>query len=159
MRSQIREGRDPALEQRRARAGIGTPRTLRDLVKTYLDRRDGQVALKTLKLERDLLEGVLVPKLGNRLLADLAPMDFGKAVADYAARLRSEGRSNGTNANKLLATARRMFKFARGWGLIGALDRTAGLCDPPRKPHAIGSCSTGWCSWPPIRGSMRSADS
>jgi integrase len=71
--------------------------------------------------------------LGDRLLADLAPMDFGKAVQDYAARLKREGRSNGTNANKLLAVARRMFKTARGWGLIAAIDPTAGLAKPAKE--------------------------
>jgi integrase len=133
LRSLMREGRDPALERRRARQGVGTLRTLRDLIKEYLDRREGQLAAKTLKIERDLLEGVLAPRLGNRLLADLEPVDFGKAIGDYAARLRGEGRSNGTNANKLLAVSRRMFKFARGWGLIGALDLTAGLVRPAKE--------------------------
>jgi hypothetical protein len=68
-----------------------TPRTLRDLIDEYLERRHGQVAPKTLKIERDLLAGVLAPQLGDRLLADLEPVDFGKAVADYAARLRGRG--------------------------------------------------------------------
>ena len=79
------------------------------------------------------MEGVLAPVLGDRLLADLAPIDFGKAVSDYAARLKREGRSNGTNANKLLAAARRMFKTARGWGIIGAADPTAGLSKPAKE--------------------------
>lgn len=133
MKSTVREGRDPALEQRRARAGVVVVRTLADLIKEYLARREGQIAAKTLKIERDLLDGVLAPVLGDRLLADLAPIDFGKAVADYAARLKREGRSNGTNANKLLAVARRMFKTAWGWGLIAAIDPTAGLSKPAKE--------------------------
>jgi integrase len=133
MTSAAREGRDPALEQRRARAGVVTLRTLGDLIGEYLERREGAIAAKTLKIERDLLDGVLAPVLGDRLLADLAPMDFGKAVSDYATRLKREGRSNGTNANKLLAVARRMFKLARGWGLIAAADPTAGLAKPAKE--------------------------
>jgi integrase len=133
MKSVVREGRDPALAARRARAGIDAPRTLRDLIEEYLSRREGNVAAKTLKIERDLLTGVLLPALGTRLLADLEPVDFGKAVAEYAARLRREGRSNGTNANKLLAASRRMFKLARGWGLVGAIDPTAGLVKPAKE--------------------------
>ncbi len=133
IKSEAREGRDFALQARRARAGINAPRTLHDLIEEYLTRREGDVAAKTLKIERDLLSGVLAPALGARLLADLEPVDFGKAVADYAARLRKEGRSNGTNANKLLAASRRMFKLARGWGLIGAIDPTAGLVKPARE--------------------------
>jgi integrase len=133
MKSAAREGRDPALEQRRARAGVVKVRTLADLIKEYLARREGQIAAKSLKIERDLLDGVLAPVLGDRLLADLAPIDFGKAVADYASRLKREARSNGTNANKLLAVARRMFKTARGWGLIAAIDPTAGLAKPAKE--------------------------
>src|ERR1700722_425407 len=133
MKSLAREGRDPALEQRRTRAGVVKLRTLGDLIKEYLARREGHIAAKTLKIERDLLEGVLSPVLGDRLLSDLAPVDFGKAVSDYAGRLKRKGRSNGTNANKLLAVARRMFKTARGWGLIGAADPTAGLSKPAKE--------------------------
>jgi integrase len=133
MKSVAKEGRDPALEHRRARAGVSRLRTLDDLIAEYLGRREGQVAAKTQKIERDLLEGVLLPVLGDRLLADLAPGDFGKAVFDYAARLRREGRSNGTNANKLLAVSRRMFKMARGWGLATAADPTTGLSKPAKE--------------------------
>jgi integrase len=133
MKSAAREGRDPALEQRRARAGVVKLRTLRELIREYLRRRDSLVAAKTLKIERGLLQGVLEPALGDRLLADLAPVDFGKLVGDYAAQLRKEGRSNGTNANKLLAVSRRVFKLARGWGVIVALDPTATLAKPAKE--------------------------
>jgi hypothetical protein len=44
MKSAAREGRDPALEQRRARAGVVKLRTLSDLIAEYLDRRAGQIA-------------------------------------------------------------------------------------------------------------------
>lgn len=129
-RSIIREGRDPALERRRARAGVRGVRTLADLVTEYLGRREGAIAAKTLKLETELLEDVLVPALGARLLADLAPMDFGSVLADYASRLKREGRSNGTNANKLLAVSRRMFKAAR----VRARSRAfrSRLCSPEK---------------------------
>jgi integrase len=133
LKSHAREGRDPALDQRRARAGVVKLRTLNDLIKEYLARREGQIAVKTLKIERDLLVGVLAPALGDRLLSDLEPIDFGKATADYATRLKREGRSNGTNANKLLAASRRMFKLARGWGLVGVVDPTSGLAKPAKE--------------------------
>ena len=132
LRALAKEGRDPALAERRARAGIATPRTLRELVAEYLRRREGSVAAKTHKLEADLLEGPLTAALGGRLLSDLEPVDLGVVVGDYAARLKREGRSNGTNANKLLAAARRMFKTARGWGLVVA-DPTAGLAKPAKE--------------------------
>jgi integrase len=133
-KSLVREGRDPTLDERRARAGIIKLRTLNELVVEYLARREGQVAAKTLKIDRDLLIGVLAPELGARLLSDLEPIDLGKVVADYAARLKREGRSNGVNANKLLKAARRMFKMARGWGLVHAsLDPTVGLANPAKE--------------------------
>ena len=134
LNSVVAEGRDPALEQRRARAGVSPLRTLNDLIREYLGRRDGQVAAKTLTAERNLLEGVLAPALGDRLLADLAPVDFGKAISDYVARLRREGRSDGANANKLLKASRRMFKMARGWGIdIPDRDPTVGLANPAKE--------------------------
>ena len=64
MKSVIREGRDPALEQRRVHAGVSKLRTLNDLVAEYLTRREDLIAPKTLKIERDLLQGVLAPALG-----------------------------------------------------------------------------------------------
>jgi integrase len=133
MKAIAREGRDPALEHRRARGRVRAVRTLGDLVAEYLKRREGSIAAKTLKLETELLGGVLVPALGGRLLSDLAPIDFGAVLAGYVDRLRKEGRSNGTNANKLLAVARRMFKKARGWGLVDMVDPTAGLMPPAKE--------------------------
>jgi integrase len=133
MKSAIREGSDPALAQRRAGAGVSKLRTLNDLIGEYLSRREDLIAAKTLKIERDLLEGVLAPLLGDRLLSDLEPIDFGGVVTDYARRLKREGRSNGTNANKLLAATRRMFKTARGWGVVGAADPTSGLVKPAKE--------------------------
>ena len=111
----------------RSRRGLDAPNARRSHPRISQPPREDQVAAKTLKIERDLLVGVLAPVLGDRLLADLEPIDFGKSVTDYAARLKREGRSNGTNANKLLAASRRMFKAARGWGIVGSVDPTAGL--------------------------------
>jgi len=133
LKSMARDGRDPALEARRARHGVSSIRTLRGLVDEYLDRREAGIAAKTLKIETDLLRGVLCPALGERLLADLEPVDFGKTVSDYALRLRREGRSEGTNANKLQAASRRMFKTARGWGIFAGADPTGGLSRPVKE--------------------------
>jgi Arm DNA-binding domain len=137
LRALAREGRDPSIEARRARAGVVALRTLGDPIAQYLRPRDGDVAAKTHQIERELLSGVLDPALGDRLLADLAPVDFGAAVADYAARLKRKGRSNGTNANKLLAACRRIFKMARGWGLVDLADPTAGLSKPAKEAPRI----------------------
>lgn len=132
-KSAAREGQDPSLERRRARAGVEQIRTLNALIDAYLERRKPGLAEKTYKLERDLLKGVLAPALGDRLLSDLTPADFGAVLTGYAARLRRRGRSEGTSANKLLAAARRMFKQARGWGLIIIADPTDGLMRPVKE--------------------------
>ena len=141
-------------------AGVSRFHTLNDLVAEYLTRREDLIAPKTLKIERDLLQGVLAPALGDRLLADLEPIDFGKAVADYAGRLKREGRSNGTNANKLLAAARRMFKTARGCGAsLGRLTLPLGSPSQPRRHRATAFSSTGRCWLARIRASTSSAAS
>lgn len=136
-KSAAKEGRDPALERRRARAGVEEIRTLNALIAAYLARRRPDLAVKSYKLEHDLLTGVLAPALGDRLLSDLTPADFGAVLAAYAARLRRLGRSQGTAANKLLAASRRLFKTARGWGLISIPDPTDGLTRPAKeKPRS-----------------------
>jgi integrase len=133
MKSTAKEGRDPALDARRKRAGVAAPQTLVELVTEYLSQREGEISPKTLRLERDLLNGVLVPKLGSMLVVDLTPADLGAIVRRYAERLKKEGRSDGVNANKLLAAARRMFKTAQGWGLVTpAFDPTIGLKKPAK---------------------------
>jgi integrase len=132
-KSIAREGRDPALEQRRAKANVKQPRTFTALVEVYLERRVGLIASKTHRLEADLLRTVLMPHLGDRLLSDLDPSDFGTVLGRYSARLREEGRSAGTNANKALAVARRVFKLTRGWGVYGGSDPTAGLTRPAKE--------------------------
>ncbi|HXW71989.1 MAG TPA: Arm DNA-binding domain-containing protein [Methylocella sp.] len=50
-----KEGRDPALERRRAKAGITEVRILGDLVDTYLTRREGDLAPKSMQSEREQL--------------------------------------------------------------------------------------------------------
>jgi integrase len=67
------------------------------------------------------------------LVVDLTPADVGAIVRRYAERLKKEGRSEGVNANKLLAATRRMFKTAQGWGLVTpAFDPTTGLKKPAK---------------------------
>ena len=133
IKSVVAEGRDPALEARRSRAGVEQIRTLRNLIDAYLARREQSVAPKTFKIDRDLLIGTLAPRLGDRLLADLQPLDFGRLLESYVSRLRAEGRSAGTNANALLKCSRHMFKAARGWGLHTGVDPTSGLTKPVRE--------------------------
>jgi integrase len=127
-----KEGRDPALERRRAKAGITEVRILNDLVDTYLARREGDLAPKSLQGEREQLQ-ILRDSLGDRLLADIEPRDISNVVESYARRLRKAGRSSGTSANRLLGATKRMFKMAKGWGLITRDNPAADLARPAKE--------------------------
>jgi Arm DNA-binding domain len=133
MKSLAREGRDLALDQRRERAGVVKLRTLGDLIRETLARREGQVAPKTLKIERDLLVGVLAPTLGGRLLSDLEPIDFGKAVADYAARLKRGGDRTGPTPTSSWRHPGACSSWRGVGGLVAAADPTAGLSRPVKE--------------------------
>jgi integrase len=127
-----KEGRDPALERRRAKAGITEVRILGDLVDTYLARRKGDIAAKSLQSEREQLH-ILRDAIGDRLLADIEPRDISNVVESYARRLRKAGRSSGTSANRLLGATKRMFKMAKGWGLITRDNPAADLTRPAKE--------------------------
>jgi integrase len=127
-----REGRDPALEHRRSKAGVGEIRILSELVDTYLARREGDLADKSLRSEREQLN-ILRDALGDRLLADIEPRDISHVVESYARRLRKAGRSSGTSANRLLGATKRMFKMARGWGLVARDNPASELARPAKE--------------------------
>ena len=100
-KSQAKEGKDPAIKQRRARARVYEVRTLADLVARYLERRMGDIAAKTLRLKKQLLEGVLIKALGDRLVSDIEPKDFGSIVGRYATRRRDLHASPGNDGRDL----------------------------------------------------------
>jgi integrase len=132
MRSIAKQGRDPSLEQRRAEAGVASVRVLSDLIDIYLDRREERVAAKTIKGERELLN-ILRAKIGDRLLSDIEARDISVVVETYARHLRRQGRSAGTNANKLLAVTKRLYRMANGWGLITYNNPAADLVRPVKE--------------------------
>jgi integrase len=115
-----REGRDPSIDRKRERVNLVTLRTVADLVDEYLQRREasGRLRPKSLATEREKLL-ILRAKLGDRLLADLEARDVSNLVETEAARMRRAG-GNGTSANRVLDVTKRMFKMARGWGLVVA---------------------------------------
>jgi hypothetical protein len=142
MKSLAREGRDLALDQRRERAGVVKLRTLGDLIRETLARREGQVAPKTLKIERDLLVGVLAPALGGRLLSDLEPIDFGKAVADYAARLKRGGAIERDQRQQAPGGIQAHVQAGEGWGASSPRQtRPRASPGPSRKLRATVCCS------------------
>jgi integrase len=132
IKATAKEGRDPALEWRRAKAGITEVRILSELVDTYLARREGDLAAKSLQSEREQLH-ILRDALGDRLLADIEPRDISNVIESYARRLRKAGRSSGTSANRLLGATKRMFKMAKGWGLITRDNPAADLARPAKE--------------------------
>jgi hypothetical protein len=103
------------------------------LIDIYLDRREDRVAVKTIKGERELLK-IVRAKLGDRLPTDIEARDVG-------AVLRKEGRSAGTNANKLLAVTKRLYQMARGWGLITRANPATDLARPVNEQVVAEFCS------------------
>ena len=128
-----KEGRDPSVEHRRRRSGIAEVRTLSALVDLYLERREqaGGLRAKTLKIETDALKR-LRARLGDRLLADLEPHDIATVVQAEATRLRRAGGS-ARSANIMLATTKRMFRHARGWGVLTGPSPAADLARPAQE--------------------------
>lgn len=126
-RSQIKEGRDPSVEQRRQRAGIANVNTFGALVDQYLSRREtsGDLAPKTMLLERQALERMKVA-IGGRLLSDLEPHDLFVPIEKEARRLQRVGRT-GRMAKIMLAATKRTFLDARDAGLLRGTSPAAEL--------------------------------
>lgn len=128
-KSIAKEGRDPAVDQRRKRAGVHEVRTLSALIELYVQRRKGAGRQpKTLASETAQLE-LLLRKLGDRLLADIEPSDIAAVVRSEAERLRRAGRT-GRSANIMLGSTKQMFRQARGWGLVSGANPAAELTRP-----------------------------
>ena len=118
--STARNGQDPALERKRAKQNIGRPSTLNELIDAYLaDRgekvKDGELSPRTILVDKDAL-ALAKEKLGERLLSDLEPLDFGGLVKNEARRLKDQG-GTGRRANMTLAAIKRAYVFAEGAGL------------------------------------------
>lgn len=126
-RAAVREGRDPGLTRRRARQGVAEILTFGALADRYLaDRIDsGRLRPKTLAVETQAV-AKLRHALGDRLLADLEPLDIAAAVKSEATRLRKAGRS-GRSANIMLAVAKRIFRDGRAAGLFNRASPAADL--------------------------------
>jgi integrase len=134
VRQVAQSGADPMLERRRQTTAGATVVTLSRLVEMYLERRRADLAPKSFAQEKNALV-TLLRLLGDRMLADIRPVNIGTVVASEAARLRRAGRT-GRAANVLLAVTRRLFRRAAGWGLIDGVDPTSGLIRPTRdKPR------------------------
>lgn len=129
-RAAVREGRDPALDRRRARQGVEEILTFGALADRYLAERveSGRLRPKTIAIEAQAV-GKLRHSLGDRLLADLEPRDIAHVVSAEAARLRKAGRS-GRSANIMLAVAKRIFREGRAAGVYNRESPAAALKRP-----------------------------
>lgn len=118
VRSQIKEGKDPAVEQRRAKSGITKVSTFAELVDAYLARREasGDLAPKTLAIETQALDR-MKSAIGDRLLTDVEPHDIFSPIEAEARRLQRKGRT-GRLAKIMLAATKRVYQDARDAGLL-----------------------------------------
>lgn len=115
VRAEVKEGRDPALERKRARERVEELATFADLVDRYLSRRaDAELRDKTLLIETQAIAPIR-KALGDRLLSDLEARDFAAVIEREAKRLRDEG-GTGRSANIALAAVKRVYKHARRSG-------------------------------------------
>lgn len=134
-RAAAKSGRDPALDRRRAREGIEEILTFGALADRYLlDRvESGRLRPKTIAVETQAV-AKLRHALGDRLLADVEPLDIATVVKGEATRLRKAGRS-GRSANIMLAVAKRIFREGRAAGVYNK-ESPAGELKRPAKEEA-----------------------
>ena len=132
-RSAVKEGRDPALERRRAREKVEAVASFGVLVGRYLERRaeSGDLRDRTLRIEAQAL-APLRRALGDRLLADLEAQDFSTVIEREVRRLRKAG-GTGRLANLMLGAVKRVFKDARGKGAFKGPSPVADLSRPAKE--------------------------
>jgi integrase len=133
VRAAAKEGRDPALDRRRAREGIEQVATFGALADLYLLRRaeKGKLRPKTIEMETQAIVS-LRRALGDRLLTDIEPRDIASVVEREASRLRKSGRT-GRSANIMLGVCKRIFRNARGSGNFTLPSPAAELTRPAKE--------------------------
>jgi len=124
LRAQIKEGRDPRIEDRRLKAGSNTPVTVAEAVSRYVAEHCKVMQRKAWADETErLLRIDVVPKIGSYPLKQLARADLSNLIAKKAEAIRAKGRK-GVAANRLSAVLSRFIRFA---GDYGWLDPAIGL--------------------------------
>lgn len=118
LRAEIKEGRDPRLEERRQKTGSSTPVTVAEAVERYIvehchvKQRSGWAA----ETER-LLRADVLPKMGNYPLKQVTRTDFTALIAKKAEAVRAKG-GTGIAANRLSAVLSRFTRFAADYGWL-----------------------------------------
>ncbi len=124
LRAEIKEGRDPRVEERRRKAGSNTPLTVTEAVERYIvehcrvKQRSGWAAETERLFRTDVL-----PKIGDYPLKQVSRTDFASLIAKKADSVRAKG-GKGVAANRLSASLSRFTRFAADYGW---LDPTIGL--------------------------------
>lgn len=131
LRAEIKEGRDPRIDQRRLKAGANTPSTVAEASQRYVTEHC-RLRLRTAwaaETER-ILRADILPKIGSYPLKQLTRADLASLVSKKAETLRAKGKT-GIGANRLSAVLSRFVRFSadHGW-----LDATLGIRLP--KPAA-----------------------
>jgi hypothetical protein len=104
-RRAISEGHDP-LEERRA---TRSDRTLREVAAEYLRYGQTYKRASSLRNERHLLNGLVLPRLGQHQLKAVGKRDI--------EQLHSQLQATPYQANRVLAMLNKMFNLAMDWGL------------------------------------------
>ncbi len=99
-------GKDPAEEKATGRAA----KTVKDLVSKFVEEHaEAKRKSRTAENYRDVLERLVVPKLGHRYAKDITRADIRKLHNDLL-EIPSQ-------ANKVLAVLSKMFNMAEAWGM------------------------------------------
>ena len=124
LRAEIKEGRDPRVEDRRLKAGSNIPVTVAEAVGRYVVEHCKVKQRQAWAAETErLLRIDVLPKIGSYPLKQLTRADLSSLIAKKAEAIRVKGRT-GIAANRLSAVLSRFIRFA---GDYGWLDPALGL--------------------------------
>jgi integrase len=120
LRAEIKQGRDPRLEGRRAKFGTNTPTTVAEAIERYVTEH-ARVKQRTewAKESERLLRIEVLPKIGSYPLVQLNRSDLANLIARKAEAVRKAGYS-GIVANRLSAVVSRFIRFCADYGWLDA---------------------------------------
>ncbi len=120
LRAEIKEGRDPRLEARRAKHGTHAPATVVEAVERYvLEHARVKQRTEWAKESERLLRLEVLPKIGSYPLAQLRRSDVAGLIARKAEAVRRAGYT-GIVANRLSAVVSRFIRFCADYGWLDA---------------------------------------
>jgi integrase len=118
LRAEIKEGRDPRLEERRQKAGSNTPVTVAEAVERYIVEHCHVKQRSSWAAETErLLRTDVLPKIGGYPLKQVSRTDLASLIAKKAELVRAKG-GKGVAANRLSAALSRFARFAADYGWL-----------------------------------------